>query len=111
MPASLDEAINAVLLAERKAQEELERCRQEARQRLETARARAQQITHKADARIDRIRACCAQSSALQVEMLLHDNADAGAPQIPDAELEGITVAVERLAATLSSDTAPAESG
>ncbi|MEW5790272.1 MAG: hypothetical protein ACOY4L_06950 [Pseudomonadota bacterium] len=104
MPTSVDEAINAVLRAERQAQETIERCRQEARQRVDEARARAQRITRSTDDRIEKIRARCTQATTAQVEAVLRRNEDSDAAELTDAELERIRTAVDRLAERLTSN-------
>jgi|GEM_PF-1436190 len=108
--AESEEAINEVLLAERRAREAISRCEAEAAEQLDAARRQARHIAERTSARISRLHSVCADSANTEVETLLQRQEAAeeqAAPRPHDREL--LAAAVAYLSKGLTSDEPPGE--
>lgn len=97
----VSEAMDSVLAAERRAQEEIEAAREEAKRIVQEARTKAQEIEDRADARITRAhRDYSADTQAAVDAILMEEGGNNDLIEHPDEDL--IDTAVARLAARLS---------
>lgn len=63
-----DKAINSVLAAEREAQEQVERCREDANLKLKSAQMRSARIRQQADHRITQLHRLCLEKSQRELD-------------------------------------------
>ena len=99
-----DDAMNAALAAERRAQQAVDECQEEADRIVEQARQQARRIADRTDTRISRVHNHCAEATRKEVHRLQSKAENMGQHRPPDSQqLEILEAAVRRLAARLTS--------
>jgi len=99
---SIDEAINAVLRAERDAKNTVEECRKEADRQLAEAREKARRIARRTDARITALHGRCSTATHREIETMLESEhePETGLPR--ESEKEILRAAIKALATELT---------
>lgn len=93
-----DEAMNAVLRAERDAREAVAKCREQADRILAEGRERARRIGTRTESRITRLHTHCAADAHRRVEAMLKAERQPSNTLLPASEDEVLQAAVDLLA-------------
>lgn len=97
-PQTTDEAMNAVLRAERDAREAVAKCREQADRLLAEGREKARRIAERTESRINRLHTRCAADAHRRVEAMLKAERQPRNSLPPASEDEVLQAAVDLLA-------------
>lgn len=100
-PRTTDEAMNAVLRAERDAKQSVAECREKAERTLAEARDKARRIGERTESRISRLHTRCAADANRRVEAMLQAEREPKNSLPPASEDEILQAAVNFLAGEL----------